>query len=300
MANEILIRKYLLGGLTAEERRRIEDTYFANSDFFEELVSAENDLIDSYVRGALTPSDKQQFERQYTAPDQIAKIDFAKALAEVVESERKTENANRSARGSFASFLGLPRVQLSWVFAVVAVLIAGVSVLSVQNHRLHEEVRDARADATESRRQTDTLRAQITALSKEARLVPSSEQGREVAQIESLGDLPFRLIPGEVRRGMANQRILCIPKNGAWVRLEMLLERDEFRTYDAAFQTAEGKEVLRVKGLKSSSIRGNRVVVWRVPSFSIQPDDYVVELRGTKVDGSVEEVESYSLRAVQK
>jgi hypothetical protein len=303
MANESLIRKYLLGDLPAEERSRIEDEYFADADLFEELVSTENDLVDSYVRGGLSEAEKQQFERKYrTSPDRIARIGFAKALAQVSESEKETASADRNAGwNSFASFLGLLRPQLSWALAVTTVLaVVGVSLLGVQNYRLQKELRDTRADATQLRQREGALRAQIAALSTQEPPSPEGQEGSQVARLEPPADLSFRLVPGVVRGGTIGQRDLVIPHNGAWMRLEMVLDRDEFKSYEAVLQSAEGKEVLRAKGLKSNSIRGNRVVRWRLSSYSVPSGDYAVRLRGERDDASVEEAESYSFRVSRR
>ena len=48
--DEILMRRYLLGSLPQDERTSLEGGYLADAGLFEELVAAENDLIDYYVR----------------------------------------------------------------------------------------------------------------------------------------------------------------------------------------------------------------------------------------------------------
>ena len=64
-----------------EERTRFEDVYFADAEHFEELVGMENDLIDSYIWGTLSDSERQQFQQCYAnRPDRRARIDFATAL----------------------------------------------------------------------------------------------------------------------------------------------------------------------------------------------------------------------------
>jgi hypothetical protein len=295
IANESLIRRYLLGDVSAEERSHIEDEYFADADFFEGMVAAENDLIDSYSRGRLSDSEREHFERKCKgSPDQLARIDFAKALAQVVESEKAAASAGRSSLWSTrVSFFRLPRLQLAWAFGVATVLVMGLSVLGIQYYELRKELRDERANATRLQQEGEVLRAQVAALSENPQ-TQRGEEGGQIAKLETPAELSFRLLPGATRGGPAGED-LVLPRNGGWVRLEMVLDRDEFRTYEAVLQTAEGKDVLRANGLKSASIGGVRVVLWRVQSGKIQPGDYAVRLRGEKNDGSIEEADAYSL-----
>jgi type II secretory pathway pseudopilin PulG len=301
MTNESLMRKYLLGDLPANERTRIEGEYFADFDLFEELVGAENDLIDSYVRGSLSDSEKRQFEQQYgKRPERRARIAFAKALSEAVHTERESITAIKtSSRGSFLSYFQLPRPQLQWALASAAVVLVG-AVLALQNYRLRGELQEAQANTNQSRQQQDALRRQIAELGAQRQPVPESERGSQIARLEPLADLPFTLVPGVSRGSATGLKDLVVPHNSAWVRLEMVLDRDEFKTYEAVIQTAEGKEVVRGKALRSQLIGGSAVVAWRFPSLSIHSGDYVVQLMGKTATGGLEGVESYGFRVVRK
>src|ERR1039457_904643 len=78
--DEILLRRYFLGDLPKEERARLEDRYLVDVELFEELLAAENDLIDAYVRGELTEAETQQFEMEYLkSPERRDRLDFARA-----------------------------------------------------------------------------------------------------------------------------------------------------------------------------------------------------------------------------
>src|ERR1039457_3514124 len=128
MTNESLMRKYLLGDLPEEERTRIEDEYFADAERFEELVGVENDLIDSYVRGALSDSERGKFEQYYgNRPQPRARIDFAKALSQAALQEGESIAAHKASPWrSFQSYFRISRPQLQWALASAAVLLVGV------------------------------------------------------------------------------------------------------------------------------------------------------------------------------
>jgi hypothetical protein len=46
--------RYLLGDLPETEQTAVELEYFADPEKFEEIWSAENDLVDRYMRGGLS------------------------------------------------------------------------------------------------------------------------------------------------------------------------------------------------------------------------------------------------------
>ena len=60
---EDLIKRYLLGELSATEQTALEDEYFLNRSKYEQLCRIEDELLDSYTRGTLTPIDRDRFER---------------------------------------------------------------------------------------------------------------------------------------------------------------------------------------------------------------------------------------------
>jgi hypothetical protein len=84
MADNDPIKEYILGTMTADAQLRFEDKYFADADRFDLLEAAENDLVDSYVRGELSAVERQQFELHYlNSRRRQVDLPFALALAEI-------------------------------------------------------------------------------------------------------------------------------------------------------------------------------------------------------------------------
>lgn len=54
--------RYLLGDLPGSEQAAVEQEYFADPERFEEVWSAENDLVDRYARGRLSRGERELFE----------------------------------------------------------------------------------------------------------------------------------------------------------------------------------------------------------------------------------------------
>src|SRR5262245_54934364 len=87
-----LMTRYLLGELSDAEKRQIEETYFADPASLEELLAIQYDLIDEFVQGRLNVQDHERFEdRIRSSPTLLAKVEFARALFQIVDSADSSE-----------------------------------------------------------------------------------------------------------------------------------------------------------------------------------------------------------------
>jgi hypothetical protein len=300
--DEILMRRYLLGDLPEEGRARLEDRYSADAEVFEELLATENDLIDSYVRGELTEVERQQFEAEYfKSPQRRERVEFARALSLATQTNPVQQVSPWTKIWKvFSIQQGMPQ----WALATAAVLvIAGGSWLMVQNHKLQVGLQQARAEQAQLRREQDTLRQHIAELKgNPSDQVHQNQQGPETAKLETPTgpEVTLRLTPGVARGPGATQKTLVLPTTASVLQLQLMLDRDDYKSYEGVLLTAERKEVLRGKALQSRLLGGDVVVTWPLPVRSIYSGDYIVQLAGQTAKGSLEDVESYSLRVLRK
>jgi len=78
--------QYLLGELTPEEQRQIDEQLFISDDYFERLLVTEDELIDDYLRDRLSESEREQFERNFlTSADLRKKVDLMKLLLSYID-----------------------------------------------------------------------------------------------------------------------------------------------------------------------------------------------------------------------
>jgi hypothetical protein len=304
---EILMRRYLLGNLPQEERNRLEDRYLADADMHEELLATENDLVDSYIRQELTERERQQFETGYsTTAERREKVEFARALSKVSALERRSVQLQAVAlrKRVWPVFL-VQSTMPQWALAggVIVIIVSGLWLM-VENHRLKSSFQHALAEQAELRQQDAALRQRIAnfeATSKSQ--VHESQRLSEIAKLETpMGpDVTLRLAPGLARGSGEEQRTLVIRPTTTRVRVQLMLDRDEYKTYEAALLDAdEGKTILRGQALMSQSIGGNAGVVWTLPLHSIISGDYIVQLGHRVAQGSLEDIASYSFRVLRK
>src|SRR5262245_27475984 len=78
---EYLLRRYLLGELSAPERMALEERLLSDDELFQELVLMEDDLVDEYVFGELPPESQERLERHFAAaPERRQAIRVAELL----------------------------------------------------------------------------------------------------------------------------------------------------------------------------------------------------------------------------
>lgn len=84
------IRKYLLGYIQAEDKRRkIEERLMLDDDYFEEILMQEDELIQDYVDGQLGANERRRFEKYFfISEERRQKIKFARALRRYINERQ--------------------------------------------------------------------------------------------------------------------------------------------------------------------------------------------------------------------
>src|SRR5262245_55993849 len=195
---EDLIKRYLLGELSAAEQTALEDEYFGDESNYDRLSKAEDELLDRYARGSLSEADRERIERSYlTNPRRRRHVMFAKALAQVVDENRAAKRAapptaeraqtERPDTGlSWPSrFARLPR-GLGFALSIAAALIIvfGGTWLAVETSRLRSRLVEARREVEAQRRRAQTQAQHIADLETQYRQL-AEERERLQAQLQA-------------------------------------------------------------------------------------------------------------------
>lgn len=116
------LRKYLLGRITEQgDLDLIEERLLKDREFFHELETAEEDLIEDYVFGGLDEEELIDFKKLFlNVPERLEKIKFTKSLHEfAVQEHRQGEQPEK--KGFFASWLFMPQFAFGLVFLFVVI-----------------------------------------------------------------------------------------------------------------------------------------------------------------------------------
>lgn len=87
--SEIVMRRYLLGELSDQERDRLDECYFSDDEQYELLSVLEDELIHDYVSGALSDEESKRFEaHNLRSPRIVRKAQLAEALIRATSKQK--------------------------------------------------------------------------------------------------------------------------------------------------------------------------------------------------------------------
>lgn len=296
-----VMSRYILGQLSPEERARLEEEYFANADVFEEMVAAENDLIDAYVAGRLQGNDLRQFENHFLcSPERHQRVAFARSL---VDSKSQGELPSSSpVQQTIASRWPISPswVSRSAVAFIFLLLLASGIWLVVRNIRLGRELADVRTFQARLEQEEKDLQERNSELMAELaqhQIFPA----QEALPLGPSGQSALLLtLSADLTRGHGKPNVLPLFSRISSVVLVLETKRDLYSGYQISLETPDGTTVLQKKELKSwMTTDGVRVAV-PLPPSALQHGDYVLRLMAIGSDQQIREVDDYSFRVVNR
>lgn len=88
------VKKFLLGQIDEDQRQKIEQRLLTDDEYFEELEIIEDELVDDYVAGNPTSTERRIFEEQFLVSDERrGKLRFANALARPIPVAKPVETS---------------------------------------------------------------------------------------------------------------------------------------------------------------------------------------------------------------
>jgi methionine-rich copper-binding protein CopC len=89
--DDAALRQYLLGKLSDEDLEAFEKRLLTDDEAFEEMLAAEDDLVDEYVANRLNNSERETFEKHFLiTTERQEDVDFARTLRKFIQKEIPT------------------------------------------------------------------------------------------------------------------------------------------------------------------------------------------------------------------
>jgi hypothetical protein len=297
-----ILTAYLLGELPAEGEAEIELRYLEYEDFYQQLMLAEEELIEVYLRGELDPKRRDRFETHFLrSPSRRERVETARALLSSLDLHTEARVSAPGARAAW--FLRLQRSMTSLlphslparVFATAMVAL-GVGLATWVWH--------LQTEATRHSAEKDALLQQVAQLQEEvSQHPPRRELGTPRSQGSSQpGELAARhlaaavVLPGLTRDSGEVSRV-TVPPGSVLVVLHLVLtEQNRSGEFHARLRSGAGMEVWSAASLARVVWQGSAAVVFAVPSDRLQSEDYVIELFGGTPRGTERPIEDYVIR----
>lgn len=262
------LRAYLLGVLPPERQDEIDERFFADEVLHAELQATADDLIHAYLSGELSATDRERFETHFLAsPRRRERMAFVRSLVTAVDRVRASAAPapSRSRR----------MTMLPWAAVLIVGLVAGGWSIG--------ERRRGERDRASAQQREDSLRRQLLAQGERVREL----EGR-VPSTGEPADLVTWALRSGVERGSGSADGFTV--RGDWIRLRVPLEHDlRVASYRASLLTGEGREVLRVGGLREAKGPKGRTVDVIVPAGLLRPGAYLLSLQ-RDAPGAAEEL----------
>ena len=238
-----MIERYLLGELSPDEQAGLEALYFGDAELLDRIDAAEDDLIDDYVRGGLSPAQRLRFESHFLNEKRRERVRMAEALRKALQPRVSKRSA--WALPLAASLFGAALLAIVW--------------LLVQNRRLHERI--------------ETLQAEIA----RKPVTPPITVTAPVTVKQPPAPLPVAAIvlaPGLTRDGGAIAT-LAVERQTRMVRIEARLETRAPR-YKATLQRAGESPTWTGSGLIAQTVDGGQRLVLYFPREQFTVGDYIL------------------------
>jgi hypothetical protein len=313
--SEGLIEQYLLGELSAAERTALEIEYLSDKAKHDQVCRIEDDLLDRYAQGALSPTDRERVERQYlTNPWRRRRLEFAKALAQVIDGELAARSAaKRSTEISWRSQLAAlprgPRLALALTPAIALIVFVG-TWFAIETSRLRAQLGDAQREigAQQQRAQTQArqiaeLEAQHKRLREEHdRLQAQMRAVKEAERRPSHTDPVFLSLSVEAFRssGAQGHQTLVIPHGVTEARLRLYLPENAFPSYRVILLGADGTEAFSKNGLRPRAGREGDFVIVNLPEGKLADGGNILALSGISDSGEAEPLGKTLIKVIRR
>ena len=328
--DETLIRRYLLGELSEEDQRLLEERLMTDEAYFQQLLLLEDDLADDYVQDKLSPSEQARFENHFmAAPERRQKVKLAMALRRYVAEQASPALPEPAPAGPppaagwrvLTAFRRLAPMKAGLALAGLLLLVtAGALGLFIQTVRQRTQIQQRQAWQAELQRANQALQQQLAEQqARQATLPPPRAHqpgqghppGRDPAAEKPAAPLtePARhapvvalaLEPGRTRAAVPAAQVE-LPANTRTLQLQLTLEDDRYPHYHAELRTAEGTSVWKRGHLPSQPRGAGKAVVVVAPAGGLTPGDYLVTLSGETPDRNYDDhrVATYFFRLTKK
>jgi len=261
-----LVRKYLLGMLPSDCMPQLEERLLIENELYEELLIAEDELIDQYLTNQLSNSERATFETRFLlTPERQRKIRFARTLKRYVAAAEPKKLAAAASPESplriFTRLFSFPQnpIVAPTLVAVLLLLVFGSSLVF---------------------------------WSWRAPTQRPPESGNVLSVVLTSEVLPF------VREGGETKKI-SIPRGIDTVLLRLQLSAVNYPAYRVVLLASESPYNWTRENLKPETVAGEKFLSIDLPAQFLKRDDYQIKVSGSLEGGNYEEVGRYRFRVVE-
>lgn len=317
MKPQSTIRNYIksAGGTHPAGERCPEDEHIA-AFYLGTLAEPDADVLRSHLaecpRCLNVARDARKFFSAMSEPSGAATLASSRQGDEVAA-------ANAWARWSlWKQFSGYFSVRPALAFSIAAaalMVVVGGALLLFQVVSLRNQVELVKREEQQKRERVQELERQLAEeRSQAAKSIAETQQeaDRNRSDRENPTNSANRTPPERVQPNVATfllaptlvrdpgqSRPFELPSTATKVRLQVSVDREDYKSYQAVLRTADGDVKWRRSGLRVHSTVSGKVIELLVPVGLLDKRDYVVKLIGATGGGGQEELDQYPFSVVR-
>jgi hypothetical protein len=279
------IRRYLLGYANSEEQEQIEEQLVTDSEYKEQVLIIENELIEDYLADELPDEERENFVRHFlSTPQQIRKLKIAEALDRYFTVEAAAHSPPPSPEPEHKGSTNVLHGGLFGRRSPVAIytLAAAVLLFVIGAAWLLVHLRQGTGPVVLEQDRDRQFQRDLAALNRPGQ-TPNAD-----ALALTLSPISFR--------GGNDLSAVVIPQRSGIVQLSLVLPADEYKTYRVALQKSGDVQRFIIDDLPASTTQNGKAVILSLPARSLDRGDYVLELSGSNGDGRFEQAGGYTFR----
>lgn len=319
--------------LTNRERNENAQSGKVEHDF-EDFEIAEEELIDAYVRHELSGEERKLVEKGLrTSPQLVARLHFSRMLARassareftftsVAEPETFADPSPAESekpswwKGFFsASWMPQPAFRVALSFALIFVLVGGAALIfgwmklrneadrlaleraAVEQQRQELEKRLAEQQSKEQLAADQKVREQHEAPEKAPADLKLPQKTYDQPSPPISSSAYILLFPTGIRGGESH--VLPVSPATSEIRLDLSLETMDYPRYRVVVTSATGKKIAQ-RDVRVGRSPSSSTLSIRIPARGMPQGDYPIKVSGFTSSGSLDLVQNYVLRIIEK
>ena len=305
LKSDDLATRFLMGELSEAERLDIEERFLNDNDFFEEILAAEDALVDQHLLGLL--SDKESARARFLlegSREQRQNVEFTRELIDLLRQSGLSEKSGvTAAPASVRWFDNVPRIRYGMAIglALTGILLASW-IVYLQIKGRNSEARRIAAERSHSETINDLNqeREKSRLLAQELEREKQERQKAEDLLAQSIPNLPAKtpsilLTPTTFERGR-DPKIVTLDVRSERIRLQLLLnESVRYDRYSLVITTFEGRNIWNSDSLRANDVRNGKLEVTLSGSL-FSYEDYKLELKGLSDNGEYVRIADYAFK----
>ncbi len=273
--------RYLLGQLPEPEQEVLETAVFSDREKFYQLCEIEDQLIDSYVRGPLTGTDRREFERYYlTEPARRERVEFARAMA---AEFGQMSTADKPWWQSFFENLRLPALAGG---TVTALLLIAATAWWLTNRPSPEQLahnNGATPAPSVTSSTTPIVSSTLSSTPKpQLRIIPSPQP----IVIPATITLTAITLRGEEQKATET---LTIAPSQQTAQIRVKLTDQDYTLYQARLQTSSG-QIIRNWQTKPVGAKAGQVLLLPLSAHLLNTGEYLLTLEARTDAGTTQPI----------